>query len=165
MPTPASRDGATPGGGEAVSHTRPAGTDDGTVEAVGKLDKALETLERARGCLYEFHQLSGTADLQLQDAVAALRSAGHQEWAGRLEREVVGRNVLDGRWTFQIVEEYERTYVTPFRDAEREVRDALMGGRRHVYEAEMKEAERSRGLAGHEKRPAAGHDPAATADR
>ena len=32
--------------------------DDRTVEAVGKLTEALETVERARGHLYSFHQLS-----------------------------------------------------------------------------------------------------------
>lgn len=158
------RDGAHPAGPEGVSHARPAGVDDATVAAVGKLDKAFETFERARGHLYSFHQLSGTADLQLGDAVAALRDAGHGEHADALERDMVGRNVLDGRWTFQVVEEYERTYAVPFRDAEKAVRDALLGGRRHVFEAEMKERERSAARPGHEARPEAGADPAVARD-
>ncbi len=145
-PTPAQARGL-------VSHERPVGVDDATVAAVGKLDKALETLERTRGRLYDFHQMSGTTDLQLQEAVDALRDAGHQGWADQIATDIVGRNVLDGRWTFQIVEEYERTYVTPFREAERAVREALLQGRRHVFEAELKEAERTRGAAGHEARP------------
>ena len=40
---------------------RPAGVDDATVEATGKLSEALEWVERARGHLYEFHQLMGRA--------------------------------------------------------------------------------------------------------
>ncbi len=52
---------------------------------------------------YSFHQLSGTADLTLGDAVAQLREAGHHELAKELDTELVGRNVLPGRWTFQIV--------------------------------------------------------------
>jgi hypothetical protein len=39
------------------------------------------------------------------------------------------------------------------RAAERRVRDELMGGRRHVFEAEMKEARRTNGRPGHERGP------------
>ena len=51
----------------------------------------------------------------------------------------MGRNVLHGRWSFQIVEEYDDAYYAAFRDLEREARDELVGGRRHLFEAEMKE--------------------------
>ncbi|MEW9547360.1 hypothetical protein [Nonomuraea sp. NPDC050783] len=44
-----------------------------------------------------------------------------------------------GRWTFQIVEEYDDGYYAAFRELEGEVRDRLTGGRRHVYEAELKQ--------------------------
>src|SRR5215218_2167652 len=88
-------------------HQRPPGVDDATVVAVGKLSEAIEWLERARGRLYDFHQMLGHLDFQMGDAVDLLRSAGHEELAERVEREVVGRNVLDGRWTFQVIEEFE----------------------------------------------------------
>lgn len=52
------------------AHQRPAGVSDETVSALGKLSKALETLEQARGFLYGLHRLSGTADLTLQEAVS-----------------------------------------------------------------------------------------------
>ena len=55
--------------------TRPD-LDDTTVEGLGKLSEALETVEQARGLLYGFHQLTGKADLLLQDAVELLREAG-----------------------------------------------------------------------------------------
>ncbi|SFB57403.1 hypothetical protein SAMN05216266_1212 [Amycolatopsis marina] len=125
-------------------HQRPAGMDDVTVRAVGALSEALETVERARGQLYGFHQLTGRADAQLATAVDLLREAGHHEIADRLDRELVGRNVIEGRWTFQVVEEYDDGYYVPFQGHERRVRDEIAGGRRHVYEAEMKERERSR---------------------
>jgi len=134
-------------------HRRPDGLDDATVAAVGRLTEALETVERARGRLYDFHQLTGEADFKAGDAADLLREAGHTALADQVEREVVGRNVLKGRWTFQIVEDYDDGYWTAFRDAEREVREALTGGRRHVYEAELKEERRTHGLAGHEARP------------
>ena len=91
----------------APGHRRPADVDDATVEALGKLSEALEVVEQARGNLYAFHRLCGTGDLTLGAAVDLLRDAGHDELADRIERELVGRNVLDGRWSFQIVEEYD----------------------------------------------------------
>ena len=134
-------------------HRRPHGLDDATVAAVGRLTEALETVERARGRLYDFHQLTGEADFKAGDAADQLRKAGHAELADRIEREIVGRNVLKGRWTFQIVEDYDDGYWSEFRRAERDVREALTGGQRHVYEAELKEDRRTHGQPGHEARP------------
>lgn len=88
---------------------RPDGVDDATVAATGKLSEAVEWIERARGRLYDFHQMSGHADLLLGEAADDLEAAGHPEWAERLRAEIVGRNVIEGRWTFQIVEEYDET--------------------------------------------------------
>jgi hypothetical protein len=67
---------------------------------------------------------------------------------------VVGRNVLAGRWTFQVVEDFDDGYHRAFADAERRVRDELTAGRRHVYEARLKERERTHGRPGHEALPA-----------
>jgi hypothetical protein len=133
-------------------HRRPDGLDDTTVEALGKLSEALETVERARGHLYEMHQLTGTADFQLDEAVSLFRKAGHTDVAERIEQELIGRNVIPGHWTFQVVEEYDDGYYTEFRTVERETRDRLAGGRRHLYEAELKEQRRTHGRAGHEAR-------------
>ena len=135
------------------THQTPAGVSDATVDALGKLSEALETCERARGHLYSFHQLTGSADIALGDAVASLREAGHDDVADRLDRDLVGRNVMNGRWTFQIVEEYDDNYWSVFRELEREARDQLAEGRRHLYEARLKQSERTAGLPGHEARP------------
>ena len=134
-------------------HEVPPGVSDATVEAVGKLTEALETVERLRGRLYDLHQLTGTADFQVEDAAVQLRKAGHGELADRIEQELLGRNVLGGRWTFQIIEEFDDGYYSCLRDLERDVRDELVKGRRHLYEARLKQARRSRGVAGHEATP------------
>lgn len=135
------------------AHRRPQGLDDTTVEALGMISKALETTEQARGHLYALHQLTGSADFQLEDGVRLLRKAGHIELADRIDRELVGRNVLAGRWTFQLVEEYDDGYYALFKSMEREARESLAGGRRHLHEAEMKERRRTPGEPGHELRP------------
>ncbi len=132
---------------------RPEGVDDATVEAVGKATEAIERIERARGALYDFHQQMGRADLLFGEAADALEAAGHRAWAERLRLEVIGRNVLEGRWTYQIMEEFDAGYYEPVRDAERALCDDLTGGVRHLFEAEMKEARRTDGARGHESRP------------
>ncbi len=139
--------------GPSEEHTRPDGIDDLTVEALGNISEALEAVEIARGHLYAFHRLSGTADFTLGKGVQQLREAGHGDLADRFERELVGRNVLDGRWTFQIVEEYDDGYYALFKSLEESARDELVGGRRHLYEAELKEARRTHGRPGHEAEP------------
>ncbi|MBM7440318.1 hypothetical protein [Streptomyces sp. HB132] len=139
--------------GPDEEQVRPPGTGDTTVEALGALTEALEKVERARGQLYGFHQLTGGADLTLDRAVELLRMGGHAEQADLVEREILGRNVIPGRWTFQLVEAYDDTYYRPFVAVEEQVRQELVGGRRHVYEAEMKEARRTHGHPDHTPRP------------
>jgi hypothetical protein len=134
-------------------HRRPAGASDDAIAAAGKMSEALETLERARGHLYSFHQLIGETDLALDDVLALLRTCGATELEERIETDLLGRNVIAGRWTFQIIEDFDDSYWTVFREHERAVREALAGGRRHVYEAEMKERRRTHGRPGHEARP------------
>ncbi|WP_153396615.1 hypothetical protein [Ornithinicoccus halotolerans] len=135
------------------THRTPPDVDETTVEALGKLSEALETVERARGHLYTFHQLTGSADFALGDAVALLRQAGHTELADRLDTELLGRNVVPGRWTFQLVEEYDDGYWSLFRGLEQDARDRLAGGTRHLHEARLKEQRRSPGQPGHEATP------------
>jgi hypothetical protein len=143
----------TPDDGPDQQHRIPEGVDDATIAALGKLSEGLETIEHARGMLYGFHRMSGSGDMAIGEAVSMLREAGHADVADRIEREVVGRNVLPGRWTFQIVEEYDDGYYTAVKAAEQRARDELVGGRRHLFEADMKEHNRTRGLPGHEATP------------
>ncbi|NEB07356.1 hypothetical protein G3I32_00375 [Streptomyces coelicoflavus] len=135
------------------AHRRPEGVSDATVEALGSLSKALETTECARGHLFAFHQFTGSADFELDRTVRLLRAAGHEDWAERVRTEILGRNVIPGHWTFQIVEAYDRTYYQAFRDLERDAVARLAGGRDHLYEAELKEARRTRNHPDHTSRP------------
>jgi hypothetical protein len=146
-------DGPYGGDGPDPQHRIPEGVDSATVDALGKLSEGLEAIEQARGFLYGFHRLSGTADLAIGEAVDMFRKAGHDAIADRIERDVVGRNTITGRWTFQIVEDYDDSYYTAVKAVEQEARDTLVGGRRHLYEAEMKEDRRTHGRQHHEARP------------
>lgn len=135
------------------AHRRPKGASDELVEAVGKVSEALEWVERARGHLYDVHQMMGHADLLFGEAADALADAGATEEAEHLRTEIVGRNILEGRWTFQVVEEFDDGYYAAVRAAEAQVRDQLMDGRRHVFEAEMKERRRTHGHPDHTAAP------------
>lgn len=139
-----------------AEHRRPDGVGDDVVEALGKLSESLEAVETARGHLYAFHRLCGTADLQLGEAVEMLREAGQSALAERLETELVGRNILQGRWSFQVVEEYDDGYYATFKGLEKQAREDLVGGRRHLFEAEMKEDRRTHGNPDHTAVPVDG---------
>jgi len=115
---------------------------DASVEALGTLSEALEVVHHARGALYEFHRLSGVADLTLQQAVGKLRAAGHESVADEVEQCLVGRDVVRDMWTFQIVESYDQGYWRVFGDVECWAREQVGGAggavQPHVYEAETK---------------------------
>ncbi len=137
---------------KASDHRTPEGVSEKTIEGVGKLSEGFEYIERAKGHLYSFHQLMGRADFLVEEAAQLLREAGHDAFADRLDSELVGRNVLDGRWTFQVVEEFDEVYYEFFRGLERESRE-LTGGVRHLHEARMKEQRRTPGRPAHTADP------------
>lgn len=138
---------------------RPDGVGDDVVEAIGKMSEALEYVERARGHLYGFHQLMGHADLTVGEAVDALRDAGLVDDADDVERDVVGRNAIDGRWTFQIVEEFDDHYYDHVKAVVRDLERRHLDGLRHLFESEMKERRRTHGRRGHEQRPPSAWSP------
>ena len=142
------------GQGPDSAHQVPEGVSEATVEALGSLSAAIEVIEHARGLLYGFHRLTGTADLNIGEAVEQLRKAGHTELAERIDTELVGRNVIAGRWTFQIMEDYDDGYYATAKELERTAREQLVGGRRHLFEASMKEDRRTPGRPHHEATPA-----------
>jgi hypothetical protein len=142
-----------PDDGPDPAHRRPEGVDDATIEALGRLGKALDLCEESRGHLYAFHRRTGDTERCLREAVELLHEAGHHDLADRVDTEVVGRNVIAGRWTFQLVEDYDDGYYRTFLDVEQAARDQLVQGRKHVHESEMKESHRTHGRRGHESRP------------
>jgi hypothetical protein len=126
-------------------HTRPHGVDDAAVAAAGKVSEAYEWIVRARGRLYDFHQMMGRADALLGEGLDGLRQSGHEALANDLARTWLGRNAIPDRWTFELVEAFDDTYYAVATDGEQLVREQVTGGRRHVHEAEMKAARRDDG--------------------
>lgn len=108
------------------------------VQASGLMGEAFEKVERARGALYDLHQLVGGADGALDEVVEQLRRGGHDELASQIETDLVGIDVLEGRWTFQVVEEFDDGFYARWQEYVGKVRDATVGGERHALEARMK---------------------------
>jgi hypothetical protein len=124
-------------------HPVPDGVSDDTVAALGELSAAFEVLEEARGHLYAFHRRLGKADLELQQAVDHLRKAGHRELADEIDEVLVGRDVVPGLWTYQIVESYDRTYYDVWKAAVEKAERVAGHGTPHLAESDMKVQEQS----------------------
>lgn len=129
----------------AQTRSAPPGVSDAVVEALGALSEALEVVENARGHLYAFHRLCGTADLTLQRAVRQLREAGQPELATEIDEVLVGRDVIADRWSYQVVEDYDANYWRVFRAAEAYARKRVGDVPMHVYEARMQHDEQHHG--------------------
>ena len=95
---------------------------------------------------------SGAVALYAPKGSTLHRKSGHAKLAERISHDLIGRNVVPGHWTFQLVEEFDDGYYADFRTIERDARDELAGGRRHLYEAELKERRRTHGRPVHEAR-------------
>jgi hypothetical protein len=129
--------------GRPPVHPVPDGVGDETVAALGELSAAFEVVEEARGHLYAFHRRSGTADLALQQALDHLREAGHPELADEIDQVLVGRDVVPGMWTFQLVEAYDRSYHDVWRAVVEKAERVAGGGLPHLAESGMKADEQS----------------------
>lgn len=142
------------------AHERPDGVADEVVEAIGKFSAALDHIEDARGHLYAFHRLMGSGESTLEEAHDLIRNApGLEGYAEVMDRDVLGRNPLPGMWSFQMVEAYDDEFYAVVKGLHQRMLDELLQGRRHVFEAEMKELRRSSGQRGHEKTPAEAPTP------
>ncbi|MGW7658874.1 hypothetical protein, partial [Streptomyces sp. NPDC054756] len=96
---------------------------------------------------------TGPPDRPRYRVASLLREAGHPEWAEKVREEILGRNVIPGHWTFQIIEAYNATYYRPFQQLEASALQELADGADHLLEAEMKEERRTPGHPHHTPLP------------
>jgi len=108
------------------------------LRAAHQLASALETIARARGALLEMHHLIGHADNMLDEVIAELKAADRPDLIEVVVTELLGRDVIPDRWTFQIVEEFDSGYWLAWCRVEERLRGELTGGRRFALEAALK---------------------------
>jgi hypothetical protein len=112
--------------------------DDATLRAVHRLEVATEWIERAFGALLDAHHAAGHGQEMLLDAADLLEAAGHRDLARLVRSDAACRDAADGRWTYQLVDEFRSHLLEPVRGVDERVRAELTGGVRHRYEARMK---------------------------
>lgn len=118
-------------------------------EALHEVELCVENLHRAHGHLVSFHHSTGRAMDHLAAAEELLREAGHDRLADRLRDDHLPRGVVPscdgedpiaGRWSYDILEKFQETFlddVVAFGD---EVHDEVADGRRHVAERRQEAA-------------------------
>lgn len=107
------------------------------LQAAGRVEVAAEWVERAFGSLLAAHHEVGRAQRHLLDAAQALVDAGREDLAQRA-RETAALDAVEGRWTYQIVDEFRTHLLAHVRDLDATVRDELTHGVRHCREAASK---------------------------
>ncbi|WP_323191604.1 hypothetical protein [Halostella sp. PRR32] len=112
---------------------------DTEAKALHEVELCLEWLQRAHGHLVQFHHATGHAIDHLDDGESLLREVGHEELADAVRDEYLPRGVIDDRWTYDLLETYERGFLDDFKSFERRTRDEIADGRRHVMERRLEE--------------------------
>ncbi|AGN01880.1 hypothetical protein L593_09675 [Salinarchaeum sp. Harcht-Bsk1] len=109
--------------------------DDETVTALHEVELGYEWLQRANGHLLQFHHATGHGMDHLAAAEEHLRAAGHADLANAIRDDLLPRGVVDDdRWSYDLVEEFQHGILTDVDAFEREARDELAAGDRHVAE-------------------------------
>jgi len=110
---------------------------EGEMEAVHSVELATEWLQRAHGEFLELHHKTGHAMDRLDEAETQLRDCGHDELADLLRRELLAAGVIDGRWTYDLLEEFEEEFLSDMTDFKRQVCNQVADGQRHVPERQQ----------------------------
>lgn len=105
------------------------------IHALHELEVGAEWVRRAHGHLLAFHHAVGHGMDHFYDAEQTLRSSGYPDLADDLRDDVLPRGVTRGdRWSYDLVETFESTLLCAVTEAERETRESLADGERHVAE-------------------------------
>jgi hypothetical protein len=108
------------------------------LEAVHQIEVATEWIERGFGALLDAHHEVGHAQGMLLEAANALDACGESELAHRARTVIAPLDAISERWTDQFVDEFRTSPLDPARAFEDEVRQRLVGGVRHRFEARQK---------------------------
>ena len=112
--------------------------DDATLRAAHRLEVATEWIERSFGALLDAHHAAGHGQEMLLEAADLLDGAGRSDLAELVRSGAACRDAAEGRWTYQVVDEFRSHLLEPARAVEEQVRRELTGGVRHRYEARLK---------------------------
>lgn len=112
------------------------------IQALHELQLGMEKFKMAHGNLVEFHHNIGSGMEHYRRAMEMLEDS-HPELAEEIAPELA-RGVVEGRWSWSIVEEFEEFFMENVREANNEVRDELADGEEHINEFMMEERRRDK---------------------
>jgi hypothetical protein len=112
--------------------------------ALHDLTLGIEHLHRAYGHLLAFHHEVGRGMDEFDRARERLRDGGHDAHADRLRDEVLPAGVVGDRWSYEVVEAFERDLLEGARTVQRGIRDDLSDGMDHVHERRQRRRWRQR---------------------
>ncbi|WP_276251367.1 hypothetical protein [Haloarcula rara] len=104
------------------------------LSALHEAELGVEWLRRAHGSLVEVHHATGHAMDHLHDAETMLREAGHTDLADQLREELLPVGAIEDRWTYDLLETFESGILEDVTGYERQVREELADGERHITE-------------------------------
>jgi hypothetical protein len=105
------------------------------IDALHEVEVGTEWIERAHGHLLAFHHAVGHGVDHYATAESALQDAGHEDLAARIRNDLLHRGVIDGdRWSYDVLEDFETSFLDPITDFETDAREAVSDGQRHVRE-------------------------------
>jgi hypothetical protein len=110
---------------------------DAEVEALHEAELGIEWLQRAQGHLLQFHHAVGHAMDHLAEGESALRASGYDDLADRLRDDLLPRGVVGETWSYGLVEAYQNGPLADATAFERETRETVADGRRHVAERQQ----------------------------
>lgn len=112
--------------------------DDETESALHELELGIEGLRKGHGYLVQFHHVTGHAMEHFSEAEANLRDAGYDDLADHIRDDILPRGVFGSdRWTYELVESFETGFLRDIESFERNTRDEIADGERHIRERRM----------------------------
>lgn len=127
-----------------MTHAGPPETTETERAALHELQLGGEHVQRAYGHLLAFHHQVGRAMDRYAAAEPLLREAGHDDLADEIRDRHLPAGVVGDRWSYELVEDFEREFLAETTGFERRVRDRLAGGVAHVAEREQQRRWRER---------------------
>jgi hypothetical protein len=112
--------------------------------ALHDLQLGIEHVYRGYGILLTFHHSIGHAMDRFAHAEQKLRDAGHERWADDLRDHHLPAGAVDEMWTYELVEAFERDFLSKMTSFESAVREDLADGLPHVSERRQQAAWRER---------------------
>ena len=118
-----------------MARDEPPELEESALESLHEVELGLEWLQRAQGSLIEFHHATGHGMDHLRRAEVLLRECGCPELADTVRDDLLPHGVVDGdRWSYDVLESYQRTLLTEAMAVESAVREELADGQRHLPE-------------------------------